>query len=181
MKMKWLIFISILLITLSLSISTERCSDNMGIWYKHLKDCVIEPTLKHIGMYSPAATELLLGTIAHESLGGFYLQQYPSGIAKGIFQMEPETIQDLWENWLRRKRNLRQQLGIEMPDIKRLMWDLRYATIWARLNYYRVKEPLPEVKDIKGLAEYWHKYWCRGCKGTVNKWVKDYKFYKGND
>ena len=42
---------------------------------------------------------LLLGTAAVESSGGRYLYQI-KGPARGIFQMEPRTGWDIWENYL---------------------------------------------------------------------------------
>ena len=149
----------------------------MGILVHHLRECVIRPALQAHNIYSEAAVELLVGTAAHESLGGHYLKQVGGGPANGIYQMEKATMVDLWENWLRFKPDYRDRLMVTWPDHERLQWDLRYATLWARLQYLRVEEPLPALGDIKGLAEYWYKYWCRGCKGTVGQWIADYQRY----
>lgn len=46
--------------------------------------------------------ELLLLTCAAESAMGKYIMQV-GGPARGIFQMEPNTEKDIWENWLKYK------------------------------------------------------------------------------
>ena len=156
------------------SLNEESC--DMGILASHLKDCVIIPELKRIGLHSDSAVVLLMGTAAHESLGGHYLKQ-PNGPALGIYQQEKATLVDLWENWLRFHPELRDRLKLTYPDPDRLQWDLRYATLWARLDYYREKESLPAADDLKGLAQYWYRYWCQGCRGTVAQWLADYQRY----
>src|SRR3990167_5983957 len=155
----------------------EGCS-YMGILYDHLRDCVVKPVLLENDLHSEAAEQLLLGTAAHESLGGHYLKQQGNGPALGIYQMEKATLLDMWDNWLRFNHELRERLQLARPDPERLMWDLRYATLWARLNYLRVKEPLPLAGDDRGLANYWFRYWCRGCKGTVSQWMADWQRYR---
>ena len=174
------VFLGILLaVGLSLAQTStldEGCS--MGILYEQLRDCVVRPVLQENGLYSEAAENLLMGTAAHESLGGHYLRQQGNGPALGIYQMERATMLDIWDNWLRYQHELRERLRLERPDPERLMWDLRYATLWARLHYLRAKEPLPQADDERGLANYWFKHWCRGCKGTVSQWMADWERYR---
>lgn len=74
-----------------------------GILPAHLRDLIIRPTLVEMGHYSPAAEALLLGTAAHESHGGRYLSQI-RGPARGIYQMEPATHDDLWRHYLPPRR-----------------------------------------------------------------------------
>lgn len=157
----------------------------MGISVEDLREGIIVPTLQEMKLCSPAAVELLVGTVAHESLGGHYLRQRTQqgiGPAVGIYQMEPATMKDLWENFVRFRGHLREQIPVShspvaWPDPSRLVWDLKYATIWARWNYFRAPDPLPDVNDIRGLADYWLRYWCKGCKGSVSQWMADYYRY----
>ena len=55
--------------------------------------------LSSIGLYSVEAVYLLLGTCAVESNFGTYLKQ-KNGPALGVFQIEPSTLIDIWENYL---------------------------------------------------------------------------------
>ena len=112
-------------------------------------------------LYSVAAEELLVITCAQESLGGTYLRQndaqgWPLGVARGIYQMEPATYRDLFQNYLRHAPLVLDWLG-SPGDLIRLTYDLVYATKIARLNYYRVKEALPQ--DLEGQFRYYKKYW----------------------
>lgn len=110
------------------------------------------------------AVRLLAMIAAHESHGGVYVKQV-QGIALGIYQMEPATFHDLLD-YLRRKVK-------ESPDFEalytrlaeggfnedRLMYDLRFATIMARIFLWRISEPLPDKDDVDAMAAYAKKYW----------------------
>jgi len=61
---------------------------------------VIAPVLQKSGLDSEAAEELLLGTAVQESLNFKYRRQMGGGPARGYFQMEPATHDDIWDNYL---------------------------------------------------------------------------------
>lgn len=132
---------------------------------KHFRECIIRPALDQLKLYSVAAEELLVITAAQESLGGTYLAQsdvkgYPKGPAMGIYQMEPATYMDLYQNFLAYHTLWLDRLTpgeIAAPNVGRMVYDLKYATMIARLNYYRVKEALPQ--DFEGQIRYYKKYW----------------------
>lgn len=135
-----------------------------GILPAHLRDLIIRPTLVEMGHYSPAAEALLLGTAAQESRGGRYLAQL-RGPARGIYQMEPRTHDDLWRHFLPSRRPLKALLlswahdPAPYPSPDQMVYDLRYATAMARVHYLRVPAPLPAADDILGLATYYKKYY----------------------
>ena len=54
----------------------------------HLVECVIEPVLKDIGLFSVNAGKIVLGTGCQESDCGRFLKQLNKGPAKGIYQSE---------------------------------------------------------------------------------------------
>ena len=68
--------------------------------FLQLRYLVIGPTLAYLGLSDPAATNLLLGTAAQES-GFRFLAQYPTGPARGIYQIEPATHHDLLDNFVK--------------------------------------------------------------------------------
>ena len=141
-----------------------------------------EETLKNVNMYSPAAVNLLLLTAAQESHMGTYIKQLGNGPALGIFQMEPATNEDIWDNYLRYKPEIGFDIvrtaGLAPQDsyAPALKWNLKYAILMARMQYRRRPEPLPDVDDIRGLAEYW-KQWYNTPKGagTVEEAMLNYK------
>ncbi len=118
---------------------------------------VIRPVVRRLGLWSPAAERLLLGTALTES-GLRHLHQV-RGPARGLYQVEPATLRDLYTNWLPRHSKLSE--GLRLFTVPRcayedqLIWNLAYATAIARLIYYRRPEPLPRADDLPALAEYW--------------------------
>ena len=60
---------------------------------------IVRPTLEAIGAHSRAAEDLVLGTALQES-NLHYLRQLNEGPARGVYQMEPATYDDIWENYL---------------------------------------------------------------------------------
>jgi hypothetical protein len=135
----------------------------MGVSPKHLLSYVIEPVLKDLGLYSPEAAQLLLATAAQESSLGEYLVQLGEGPALGIFQMEPNTHDDIYDNYLFYRPELRDSVeaflfGGQPPEFN-LVSNLAYMTAMARIHYLRVPEALPALGDIAGMARYWKKFY----------------------
>ncbi len=148
-----------------------------------LRDYVIIPTLKAMGMYSASAVNLLLGTAIQESKLT-YLKQI-DGPAMGIYQMEENTHIDLWENYINNKYKINNVLedmfGETISwtyDNFMLYGDLNYATALARTHYWRRPEPLPDKDDVEGLAKYWKKFWnTEKGKGTIAQFILHYNEY----
>ncbi|MCA9367010.1 hypothetical protein KC887_01955 [Candidatus Kaiserbacteria bacterium] len=153
---------------------------------KQLLEYVIRPTLELLGLGSPAAEQLLLGTAATESRMGRYLHQI-NGPALGIYQMEPTTHDDLIVNYLRFHKGLLQGITLLTSTYrgtaaKELIGNLNYATAMARAHYYRVAEALPAFGDIEGQAAYWKKYYntTKG-RGTATHYTENYYRYVGDE
>ncbi len=151
-----------------------------------LRKYVVRPTLEKMGLWSESAEELILGTIAHESRLGTYLHQI-NGPALGICQIEPTTHQDLWENYLKfrpdkaammagfasRNNSSIQDMTV---DDSELITNLGYSIAVCRMIYYRKPEPLPDSKNVAGLATYWKTYYnTHQGRGTIDQFILDYK------
>ena len=142
-----------------------------------LLDLVIKPTLYDLGMDSEKAEALLLGTALVES-GGHAIRQHGGGPALGLFQMEPTTHDDIWENFIRYRPNLYTKIkaaahyGGAMPPVPDVMsWNARYACAMARIHYLRVPEPLPA--SVEGMAAYYKKFYnTTAGKGTVERFLE---------
>ena len=67
---------------------------------------VIDPALHKLGLYSPGMSDLLLGTAVHESGGFKWSTQRKGGPARGYFQMEGNTHDDIWANYLKYHKHL---------------------------------------------------------------------------
>lgn len=151
----------------------------MGILCKDLREAIIRPTLKKIGLWSEAAENLLLGTAAQESQMGRYLRQIGGGPGLGIFQVEPSTHDDIWDNYLIYRGPLLSAVTkltvLQMPRTQQLVWNLLYATAIARVHYLRIKDPLPDANDVSALGCYWKNWYNTHLgKGTVEEFVKSY-------
>jgi hypothetical protein len=137
----------------------------MGINLKQLMDIIIQPTLNSLGLLSESAVILLAGTAGVESGYGTYIKQVGKGPALGIYQMEPTTHADIWNNYLAFNKELSQRIvrGCDLPNDVisefRLISNLRYATAMTRVHYLRVKEALPHPDDADGFANYHKKYY----------------------
>ncbi|HAT49009.1 MAG TPA: hypothetical protein DCS88_01570 [Alphaproteobacteria bacterium] len=132
----------------------------MGLDPHQLREFVIRPSLQRLDLWSKAAEELIVGTGIQES-GLRHLHQIGSGPALGLWQMEPKTHTDIWENFLhfRTKLSLKVLGPYTKPDHTRLVWDLAYSCSMCRIHYLRCPESLPPAGDIEGQANFWKKHY----------------------
>ena len=145
-------------------------------------ELLIADTLKAIGAYSQPAVELLLGTRAQESAGGTYRRQLGNGPALGVFQMEPDTHDDCWENYLRYRPDLGGKImmvsGVFEPNASHLEFNDKYAICMARVKYMR--DPMPIPADLIGQAATWKRvYNTHLGKGTIEEYIRNYNTYVG--
>jgi hypothetical protein len=149
----------------------------MGLSAKQLNELVIRPALEAVELYSPAAAELVLGTACQES-NLKYLHQLGAGPACGLWQMEPATHDDLWANFINARPKIREPLrGLSLiADPDEMVWNLLYAAAMCRVHYYRVKEKLPAVGNIRAQADYWKKYYNTALgAGTVEQYLENWR------
>lgn len=130
---------------------------------QQLRELIIKPALIDLIMFNDDAMELLVFTCAVESLGGSYLKQI-KGPALGIYQMEPDTYNDIWQNYIKNKHDLSLLLSTNfdcnrMPDEDRLIYDLRFATAMTRIHYARFKEEIPHKGSSSNIYKYYKKYY----------------------
>ncbi len=147
----------------------------MSIYLSHLRGVIIRVLKRSDGLYSDAALALLLGTAAVESDLGTYTRQRGGGPARGIFQMERPTFDDI-----------QTRLKVRYPEITDWIHedqetDLHQATIMARLKYRSIPTPLPSADDLQALAEYWKLYYNTPLgAGTIEKFKAKYiKYIEG--
>ena len=141
----------------------------------------IRPALQSIKLWTPAAEELLLGTAIVES-DLLHRKQFGGGPARGLFQMELVTHDDIWANFLKYRPDLAQAISALMTSpAADKHWDLekndKYASAMARAHYLRSSAPLPRPGDIQTMAQYWKvNYNTWQGQGTESKYLE--KWYK---
>lgn len=134
------------------------------------------------GCNSVFAINLMIGTAWKESLGLSYLRQIGGGPAEGLCQVEPETEASLWAHHLRYNKDRRdwvlsmityaEQLqwlayiemivdgakdeDVPVPNTDRLLFDLKYNLVMARMKYWVRNFSWPEdPQNIHALAHIW--------------------------
>lgn len=153
--------------------------------HKQFRECIIEPVLSKLQVYSKDAEELLVFTCATESDGGRYLTQV-KGPALGIYQMEPNTYTDIWVNFIKGRNRLLTLMSMHfdchrIPPQERLIYDLGFATAMARIHYLRCPGNLPNKDDPKAMFDYYKKFYNTKKGDSKEKdAIEDYKrFIKG--
>lgn len=155
---------------------------------EQFKSEIITPVLQRLHLPSrDVAGDLLVGIACVESGLGTYLRQMGGGPALGIYQMEPDTLRDLYRNFLQYKPEIREKLDFFvskfMTPEQDLVGNLFYATAAARVQLYRFKEPLPKPFEeqprydayVEALARYWKKYWnTHKGAGTQQDFIRKY-------
>lgn len=156
---------------------------------KQLRELIIRPTLKHLDPeipYSTEAEDLLLATACAESQCGYYIKQIGGGPAEGIWQMEPETENDNWENFIYHRGELEELIKyfyIPWQSYSLMILSPTYACAQARVKYYRDPEPLPknngyQTDYILDMAEYWKRvYNTESGKGTLEGFLQKAEKY----
>jgi len=143
---------------------------------------IIRPTLVALDLWSQPAEDLVLGTAIQESRLQ-YLRQLGGGPALGLWQMEPATHEDIWNNYLEPKPQLRiKVLGAAgfyvRPTAEALVYNLRYAAAMCRVHYLRVPGAIPA--DLRGQAEYWKRSYNTPLgKGTPAQYVASWRAMVG--
>lgn len=143
---------------------------------------IIEPVLCHLDAFSPAASQLLLGTALHESGGLRYRRQQGGGPARSYFQMEGATHDDIWDNFLKYKKALAAKVEELIPAGANKRTELEtndnYAAAMARVHYRRVPAALPAFNDLDAMANYWKQYYNTPLgAGTPTKYKNDWNTY----
>ncbi len=153
---------------------------NLGLNAGQLLIYVIRPTLEYIGWGGDVAEQLVLGTGITESRLR-YLHQIGGGPALSIYQIEPATFRDTYDNYLkfRVERSVIESLrdGRPTTEEEELNYSLAFATAICRAHYRRQPAPLPDSGDAPALAAYWKKWYNTGFgRGTVAHAIPHFEY-----
>jgi hypothetical protein len=136
---------------------------------------IIRPAIESIGMWSPSAEDLLLGTAIQESRLT-YIRQLGGGPARGLWQMEPFTHDDIWTHFLAFRSALATKVRALGHSADELETNHPYAAAMARLKYYRSPLHMPAHGDINGYAHLWKVvYNTAGGAGTEAEFLENYQ------
>ncbi|MDX1692992.1 MAG: hypothetical protein R3208_04465 [Ketobacteraceae bacterium] len=157
--------------------------EEVGISASELKEYVVRPTLRELGVWSPAMEALLLGTAAQASQFGFHIKK---GRGLGIFSIDSGTHREVWDNFLAFdpdkasyiRGTASQREFLKEPDHE-LITNLVYATAIAWGVYASQEVELPEeASDVQALAQIWHNLYPRqDTTATPADFVENYRKY----
>jgi len=144
---------------------------------------LVEQTLKDFGYYTPDSANLVLGTIAQESGYGKYHKQI-NGPALGICQMEPNTFNDIMNNYLRYHPDIIEKIKLVIHDQTIVVQDLitndRLAICMCRVHYLRMKGAIPST--VEGYAQYWKQWYNTPLgAGTTDQFIRNYNLHVVGD
>ena len=147
---------------------------------KQVHDLVVEPTMQLIGLSSISGNRLTTYTGQTESQYDALRQVLKSGnygAGFGWWQMQENAYKQC-VSYLNRNINLKKRILAAcyldvFPDVDALVWNIRLACCMARIQYWQEEEPLPGFDDLEGLAAYYVKYYNRGGKASIDKFVRD--------
>lgn len=142
----------------------------------HIKEHIIIPALQAIKSYSDDRLDMVFVTGATESL--YQHVRQIGGPARGWFQMEQATHDDIWTNFLGQsdKKHLVDGLAwlTKRPGVPyELEVNPWYAAAMCAIHYMRFEEPLPKAGNRMAQAVYWKRYYnsSKG-KGTVGDFLE---------
>lgn len=166
-----------------------------GLDARQFRDEIIIPILQRMGMDSPAARVLMLGTAIQESRL-IWLRQLGSGPARGVYQIEPATAKDVVGRYFKQKPHIRARVsaaldGLLPPDVRwdenwtaederalefRLTADLAFQTALARVRYWMDPHPLPPAERLEDIGAYYKRVFnTEQGSATVAQFVLNYR------
>ena len=141
---------------------------------KQLYDAIYNILLS-LKLYSnDSIVKMIFETACVESNCGEYIKQI-NGPACGIFQIEPNTAQDIIDNYIKyrsRYKDIFDMLYIKTFTLpQNLKYNLAFSVFMCRMFYMRIKESIPNT--VEKRAKYWKKYYnTEQGKGTTTEYIK---------
>jgi hypothetical protein len=136
---------------------------------------IIKYVLGKIDMDSEDARAMIFATGKAES--GYRVLEQMGGPAVGFFQVEPATAQDVWDNYVFYRPQIKTDLyalGLDDGDLKHsIMSSIALQVAFARLQYRRFKDPLPKSDNKEAQAKYWKKFYNTELgRGTIEHFLE---------
>lgn len=126
------------------------------------REHIVLPALHDLQLYTKELAELLVFTCAVESAGGTYVKQI-NGPAVGIYQIEPNTLTDLWVNCIVRNPSYMNLLCMNFnlhkaPMPVDLITNMKLASAICALTYKRHRN-INITMDVDCLWDLYKKYY----------------------
>lgn len=135
-----------------------------GLSLSQIKRLWIRPALQAIGLDDPAHINIVTGIGLVES-GYVWLEQLNGGLAKGFWQMEPETHDDIWRNSLPAPSRSRIASGLnrllcgQQHTANLMITFPLYGAAMCATKVFLAPEPIPDADDAAGQARYHKRFY----------------------
>lgn len=145
---------------------------------------IIRPANLALGLSSPQAEQLILGTALQET-GIQNIKQYGSGPAQGYFQDEPIDFNDLMDNYLTYYQDYLEKLKTLIPDSVEISFSCIlgypiFAAAICRLHYLRAPDAIP--LDLNSQAAYYKQYYnTPNGAATTEEYISKWNTIVGED
>jgi hypothetical protein len=139
----------------------------MPLSVKHFQQFVVQPTLQQLEISNKGFEQLIIGTALTES-NLQYLRQFGNGPAKGLFQMEDATHDDIWNNFLKFRPPLAKKISRLLPEYflsessnknQQIYGNLYYSTAMCAAHYLRFVKTMPQPNDLPAQAKLWKNFY----------------------
>ncbi len=136
----------------------------------------IDPVLQKLNLYSPASSNLLLGTAVQETMVG--------RLSRNIFQISLDTAKDVNNYYLAKNPVLKAAVARMYVAQKSLAWNLEnnvaYEIAMARMIYLmKTDKPIPSATDPMALGKFWKvNYNTYLGKGTAKEYAVHFVEYE---
>ena len=129
-----------------------------------------------MGLHSKDAVDLVYKT-GNAETGYRHLKQMGGGPAIGFWQVEPATLIDIMDNYVKYRPELEKRLkllGFDRRDMEvRIMSNIALQAVFCRLKYKRDRYALPSFNDLESQAKYWKRvYNTHLGKGTIEHFME---------
>ena len=131
--------------------------------------------LEDVGIPNTEEARELIFETGNAETGYRHLEQMGGGPAVSFFQIEANTIKDIWDNYIIYRKPLVQkayELGFIEEDMTfSVMTNIAVAIFFARIYYRRKPGSIPTTTSDR--ADYWKKHYnTEGGKGTVKHYIE---------
>lgn len=129
--------------------------------------------------YSEKVIHMMIETACVESCCGKYIKQI-NGPACGIFQIEPNTAKDIYDNFIIYRPYYKKGYDLlynkKLTLEQNLIYNLAFQIFMCRIFYIRIPEPIPNTTMDR--ATYWKKYYntTKG-KGSTQDYIIKVRTY----
>tara|TARA_E500000331_G_C17238731_1_gene706060 strand:- start:1496 stop:1951 length:456 start_codon:yes stop_codon:yes gene_type:complete len=142
---------------------------------KNIINEVLTKLEKATGIRKTREAEALIYETGNAETGYRNLVQMGGGPAVSFFQLEPATIQDIFNNYVEYRQPLVEVLiefGLDPANLEFCVkTNIAIAICMCRFHYRRVPSEIPKTKEQRAI--YWKEYYNTNLgKGTIDHFLK---------